>query len=193
MIRSAPRRFDAMTPQRPTAVADDCDRLAGLYLRRDRFDRHIVGADGVDDADELMTHPPARIVAWHRLVRPQVAAADRGACDSHDGVARLDQPRIGNVFDANITRFVHQCCAQTPKPRIENSTGSRAEVFGWPIVASVVTRQFARAIASGEIPRTLAQARTACYRRGLGAVYGTRAVSATSRSRWESIVYRSSR
>ena len=46
---------------RPKEGGDD--EIAGL-------DRCDVGADGVDDADELVSHPAAAVVVRHRLVRP---------------------------------------------------------------------------------------------------------------------------
>ena len=71
------------------------DQIAGL-------DRRDLGADGVDDADELVPHPAAGVVVRHRLVRPQIAAADRAPRYPHERVRRLDQLRVGNVFDSDI-------------------------------------------------------------------------------------------
>ena len=78
-----------------------------------------VGADGLDDADELVPHPAARVVVRHRLVRPEIAAADRGAGDAHERVGRLDQPRVRDVLDADVAGSVHDCCAHTQMPPIE--------------------------------------------------------------------------
>jgi hypothetical protein len=73
-------------------------------------------ADGVDDADELVAHPAAGVVVRHRLVRPQIAAADRGAGDAHERVRRIDQPCIRHVLDPDIAGFVHHCCAHWRMP-----------------------------------------------------------------------------
>src|SRR5205814_6970964 len=53
------------------------------------LDGAAVGADGLDDADELVAHAAAGLVVRHRLVRPEVAAADGGAGDGDEGVGRL--------------------------------------------------------------------------------------------------------
>ena len=70
-----------------------------------------VGADGVDDADELVAHPAAGLVVLHRVVRPEVAAADAGAGDTDECVGRLDQVGVGDVLDPNIACAVHDSCA----------------------------------------------------------------------------------
>jgi hypothetical protein len=72
-----------------------------------------VGADGLDDPDELVAHRPARVFVRHGLVRPQVAAADRGARDADERVRRVDQPRIRDVLDPDIASSIHQCCPHT--------------------------------------------------------------------------------
>jgi hypothetical protein len=40
----------------------------------------------------------------HRLVRPQIAAADAGVLDDDEGVGRLDQAGVGDVLDADVRR-----------------------------------------------------------------------------------------
>ena len=47
-----------------------------------RLDGADLGADVLDDADELVAHARARVARLHRLVRPEVAAADAGAGDA---------------------------------------------------------------------------------------------------------------
>jgi hypothetical protein len=84
---------------RPQERGDD--EVAGL-------DRPHLGADRFDDADELVTHPAAKIRRLHRLVGPEVAAADRGAGDANKRVRRLDQVRIGDVLDTDIAGPVHE-------------------------------------------------------------------------------------
>src|SRR4051812_46383714 len=45
----------------------------------------------------------------HRSL-PQVAATDRGACDADDRVGGFDQMGIGDGFDANVARAIHDGC-----------------------------------------------------------------------------------
>ena len=78
------------------------DEVAGL-------DRSNLGADRFDDADELVPHPAAHIRRLHRLVGPEVAAADPGAGDAHERVGRLDQVRVGDVLDTDVAGAVHEC------------------------------------------------------------------------------------
>ncbi len=63
---------------------------------RERHDDHIadlhradVGADGLDDTYGLMSHAAAGLVVFHRVVRPEIAAADAGAGDFDQGIGRL--------------------------------------------------------------------------------------------------------
>jgi hypothetical protein len=92
----------------------------GVEERRDDdvagLDRADVGADGLDDADELVSHAAAAVVVLHRLVRPEVAAADRGAGDDDEGVGRLDECGVGDALDPNVARAVHDGCAHVPVP-----------------------------------------------------------------------------
>jgi len=72
-----------------------------------------VGADRLDDTDELVPHSPAGIVVRHRLVRPEIATADRGARDLNERIGRVDQPGVRNILDANIAGSVHEGGAHT--------------------------------------------------------------------------------
>ena len=72
------------------------------------LERAHVRADVLDDADELVPHAPAVLVRLHRLVRPQIAAADRRARDANDGVGSLDEACVGDVLDANVAGAVHE-------------------------------------------------------------------------------------
>jgi hypothetical protein len=65
------------------------------------------------DADELVAHPAAGLRGLHRLVGPQVTAADGGARHPHESVGRPDQMRVGNVLDTDIARAIHDSCAHT--------------------------------------------------------------------------------
>src|SRR5436309_2418433 len=44
----------------------------------------------------------------HRLVGPEVAAADRRAGDANDRVGRLDQVSVGDVLDTDVDDAVHE-------------------------------------------------------------------------------------
>ena len=69
-----------------------------------------VGADGIDDADELVAHPPTGLVVLHLVVRPEIAAADAGAGDTDERVGRLDEVGVGDVLDPNIACAEHDSC-----------------------------------------------------------------------------------
>src|SRR6185312_12105022 len=70
-----------------------------------------LGADLLDDADELVAHPAALLVGWHRLIRPQVAAADAGGGDADDGVGGLAQDGIGHGLHTHVSGLVHDGCS----------------------------------------------------------------------------------
>ena len=65
----------------------------------ERHDNEITGLDranvGFDDADRLVSHDTTAIGVFHRLVRPEIAAADAGAGDSDDRVGWLDKAGVG--------------------------------------------------------------------------------------------------
>ena len=73
-----------------------------------------VGADGFDDADELVSHSPPGLVGRHLPVGPEVAAADRGAGDGDQGVGRLDEAGVRDGLDPNVAGAVHDSCAHRP-------------------------------------------------------------------------------
>jgi hypothetical protein len=73
--------------------------------------RADVSTDRLDDADRLVSLPPPGVVGPGALVRPQIAAADRGPADADKGVGRLDEAGIGDVLDANVTGPVKDGCA----------------------------------------------------------------------------------
>jgi hypothetical protein len=70
-----------------------------------------VGADGLDDADELVSHTTAGLAVFHRLVRPEIAAADGGTGDDDEGVGRFDQAGVGDVLDTDVAGAEHDSCA----------------------------------------------------------------------------------
>src|SRR5262249_13147787 len=81
-----------------------------------RAHRPDIRADLLDDPDELVPHAAAGLRRLHRLVRPQVAAADRGAADPHERVGRFDEVGVRDVLDSNVAGPVHDRCAHPPLP-----------------------------------------------------------------------------
>ena len=79
------------------------DQVAGLH-------GPDVGADGLDDADELVTHPPAGSLGSIDLYGHRSLPQMRGAGDPNERVGRLDQAGIGDVLDADVAGAVHQGC-----------------------------------------------------------------------------------
>jgi hypothetical protein len=70
-----------------------------------------VGADGLDDADELVPHTLAGRALLQLVVRPEVAAADAGAGDADKCIRRLRKGGVGDVLDADVAGAVHDCCS----------------------------------------------------------------------------------
>src|SRR5206468_2567583 len=54
----------------------------------------------------------------HRVVRPEVAAADAGADDADDRVGGLDDRRVGDVLDPDVAGAVHDGCAHQLSPSV---------------------------------------------------------------------------
>src|SRR6516164_1057494 len=121
-VEAEPAPLDARTVKPPTtedarAVGNQKRRnneIAGLELRN-------VSTHLLDDANQLVPHPPPRLARLHRLVRPKVTAADRGSRDTHKRIMWLHQTRIRHVLDSHIARRVHHSCAHnrllSPPPR----------------------------------------------------------------------------
>jgi len=58
-----------------------------------------------------VTHPTP-LGAWlHFLVWPEITAADAGARNSEECVGRLLETRVGDFFDTNVARAVHDSCS----------------------------------------------------------------------------------
>src|SRR6266508_3820659 len=76
-----------------------------------------VGADGLDDADELVAHALTGLAGLHLAVGPEVAAADAGAGDADEGVGRFDDAGVRHVLDADVAGAVHDSCAHRDLPR----------------------------------------------------------------------------
>ena len=94
-----------------------------------------VGADRLHYADGLVSHPPPGVVLPGGPVRPQIAAADRGAANDDEGVGLLDEAGVGNILDADVPRAVKDGCAHAP----HGST--RARVTESPCSALASPRQ----------------------------------------------------
>jgi hypothetical protein len=69
--------------------------------------RSHIGADGLDDADELVPHAVPSLARRHRVVRPEIAAANTRMCHPNQGISWLDDPGIGNGFDAHVVHAIH--------------------------------------------------------------------------------------
>ena len=83
------------------------DHANGATTRSPALTRADVGADVLDDADELVAHAASGLARLHRVVGPEIAAADGGAGDAHERIGRLDDPGVGDGLDADIARAVH--------------------------------------------------------------------------------------
>src|SRR5215470_6435207 len=99
------------------------------------FDGANVGPNGFDDPDGLVSHAAAGVAAFHCLIRPEIAAADAGAADSHEGVSRLDDPGVGNGLHANVAGAEHDGCAHDDLPLL--SGGLEMALLSLPFFAFV--------------------------------------------------------
>ena len=75
--------------------------------------RPHLGADRLDHADEVVAHLAALLVVLHRLVRPQVAAADRCPRDDDERIGRIAATGVAYVLDPDVARVVHHGCAHS--------------------------------------------------------------------------------
>ena len=85
--------------------------VAGAVRPGERGDHEVAGrerrhvrADLLDDADELVAHRGSAGRRRQVVVRVQVAAADAGAHDAHDGVGRLHDLGVGHGLDRERRR-----------------------------------------------------------------------------------------
>ena len=97
-----------------TCLAED----AGAIRPRERRDDDVTGfhgadvvADGLDDADELVPHPLARLAGLHLVVGPEVAAADGGTGDHDESVGGFNEVGVGDGLDTNVAGAVHDSCS----------------------------------------------------------------------------------
>ena len=100
-----------------TEDAGTVGKSEGHYHHISALHRAHFGADGFDHADRFVSHPLALIGWLHRPIRPQVAAADTGARYADQGVGGLDNGGVGNAFDPDVTRGMHDGCAHSDLPR----------------------------------------------------------------------------
>src|SRR2546428_11578285 len=88
-------------------------RSIGKCERHDHNVAHFssthIATDIFDNTDCFVSHWSWFIARLHQVVRPQIAAADARALDPDDRVGWLDQSRIRNVFDPDISSAVHDC------------------------------------------------------------------------------------
>src|SRR5206468_7197488 len=91
---------------------------AGSVRPHERRDDEVAGSHGadlaagvLDDADELVSHAASGLAGLHRLVGPEIAAADRGARDADDGVRRFDKAGVRDGLDPDVAGAVHDSCA----------------------------------------------------------------------------------
>ena len=95
------------------------DKVALLHLAH-------VRADVLDDADRLVAHAASRIGGLQLLIRPEVAAADAGACDAHKRVGGIDNGSIGHVLDTNVAGTIHNSCTHDDLPPVRSGlSGAR--------------------------------------------------------------------
>jgi hypothetical protein len=65
------------------------------------------GTDRFDDADSFVTHATASLAVFHRLIWPEIAAADARIGDGHERIGRLDQASVGDGLDTDIACAIH--------------------------------------------------------------------------------------
>ena len=114
-VDAVPRPEAAVEARGLKAFVAEHARAVRVRERRDDevadLDGADVAANCLDDADELVADPLAGFARLHRPVRPEIAAADAGAGDADEGVGRLDETGVGDVFDSDVPGAVEQGCA----------------------------------------------------------------------------------
>ena len=81
------------------------------------FHRPHIGADRFSNSDELVAHAVAGLARRHRVVRPQITAANTRTCYPDQGISRLDDPGVGNSFHAHVVRAIHHSRSHWIAPR----------------------------------------------------------------------------
>ena len=72
------------------------DQLSDLYGAH-------VGSDCLDHTDRLVAHGSAALRRLHKVVRPEIAAADTGVSHPYDRIGRLDESGVRDILDPNIS------------------------------------------------------------------------------------------
>jgi hypothetical protein len=128
------RRLQAFAAELAGAVGyqkrgdDELSDLQGLNIRADR----------IHDADELMAHAAARGSAWHALVGPQVAAADRGARHANHRVGWIARTRVRHRFNTHISSGVHDGPAHRYPSTVPWCSASKPRLRRDPLAAHCV-------------------------------------------------------
>jgi hypothetical protein len=92
-------------------LAEFADSIGPRKRRDDQIallNRSHIGADGLDDSDELVAHAVPGLACRHRVVRPEITAANARSCYTNQGICRLGDFGAGNGLDAHIVHAVHQ-------------------------------------------------------------------------------------
>jgi hypothetical protein len=79
----------------------------------------------------------------HRLVRPQIATADAGACDLHESVSRFDDTSVGNALDPNVAGSKLDCARIDDLPPLIPRSGKSILVGTTSVVACNLARPVA--------------------------------------------------
>src|SRR6266536_3221778 len=93
----------------------------GITTRFASLDSPDVSTGLLDDSDRFLAHALPALGWRHRVVWPQVAAAEASADDAHDRVGGLDDPRVGDVLDPHVAGAVHDGCAHQFSPAIDGA------------------------------------------------------------------------
>src|SRR5207253_2837405 len=99
------------------------DQVAPLHLAH-------LAADFLDDADELVAHPAPLRVGLHRLVGPEIAAADAGPRDGEERVGGLDEPGVRNRLHPDVAGAIHDGRSHAGAP-------SAPRWYAWSLTCSI--------------------------------------------------------
>ena len=99
-ICSAPRRFAAMTPHKPTGPSPTSATVfpGGDARSRPRGDPY-----------------PSGMAELHGLVGREIAPADSSAGNANECVRRFNQTGVGNILDSNVAGTIHYVARTMPR------------------------------------------------------------------------------
>jgi len=80
------------------------------------FDGAHAGTDGFDDANRLVAHAAAFLDGLQFIVWPEIAAANAGASNADQRIARMDDGGVRDILDADVPGTVHDGCAHRLSP-----------------------------------------------------------------------------